>query len=216
MRTGGRAWLTLRVGICAAACAYAQAALPASIYVKALTFSRAEIVINGGEVRSIWTGDTTPEGVKLRSITDDSAVFEIDGKVWTLKPGQGTYSQTTLRANAHGQFFVTARVNDVSFPAIIDTGATAVAMNSDDAQRLGIDYLRGKRIVAQTANGAQTAYLVTFSSVQVGEIVLTDVAGSVLEVRKDELPVVLIGMSFLRKVDMRRSGETLLLQRPDY
>jgi aspartyl protease family protein len=202
------------LALCCAACA--QPALAASVYVKALSFSRAEIVVNGGEARSIWTGDTTPEGVKLRNITDDSAVFEIDGKVWTLKPGQGTYSQTTLRADAHGQFFLTARVNDMPFPAVIDTGATAVAMNSEDAQRLGVDYLQGRRIVAQTANGPQTAYLVNFSSVQVGDIVLTDVVGSVLEVRKDELPVVLIGMSFLRKVEMRRSGETMLLQRADY
>jgi aspartyl protease family protein len=208
--------MTMRVGLCAAICTYAQAASAASIYVKALTFNRAEIVVNGGEVRSIWSGDTTPEGVKLRSITDDSAVFEIDGKVWTLKPGQGTYSQAALRANAHGQFFVTARVNDVPLPAIIDTGATAVAMNSEDAQRLGIDYLRGQRVIAQTANGPQTAYLVTLSSVQVGDIVLSDVPGSVLEVRRDELPLVLIGMSFLRNVDMRRSGETMLLQRRDY
>jgi aspartyl protease family protein len=202
------------LALCCAVCA--QPALGASVYVKALTFSRAEIVVNGGEARSIWTGDTTPEGVKLRSITDDAAVFEIDGKVWTLKPGQGTWSQTTLRANANGQFFLTARVNDVPFPAVIDTGATAVAMNSEDAQRLGVDYLQGKRIVTQTASGRQTAYLVNFSSVQVGDIVLTDVVGSVLEVRKDELPVVLIGMTFLRKVEMRRSGETMLLQRPDY
>jgi aspartyl protease family protein len=202
------------LALCCAVCA--QPALAASVYVKALTFSRAEIVVNGGEARSIWTGDTTPEGVKLRSITDDAAVFEIDGKVWTLKPGQGTWSQTTLRANANGQFFLTARVNDVPFPAVIDTGATAVAMNSEDAQRLGVDYLQGKRIVTQTASGRQTAYLVNFSSVQVGDIVLTDVVGSVLEVRKDELPVVLIGMTFLRKVEMRRSGETMLLQRPDY
>jgi aspartyl protease family protein len=208
--------LTLRAGLCAALCACAQAASAASVYVKALTFSRAEIVVNGGEARSIWTGDTTPEGVTLRSITDDSAVFEIDGKIWTLKPGQGTYSQAALRANAHGQFFVTARVNDVPLSAVIDTGATAVAMNSEDAQRLGIDYLRGRRVVAQTANGAQTAYLVTFSSVQVGNIVLNDVAGSVLEVRREDLPLVLIGMSFLRNVDMRRSGETMLLQRQDY
>ncbi len=202
------------LALCCAACA--PPALAASVYVKALGFNRAEIVVNGGEARSIWTGDTTPEGVKLRSIGDDSAVFEVDGKVWTLKPGQGTWSQTTLRANASGQFFVTARVNDVPFPAVIDTGATAVVMNSEDAQRLGIDYLQGRRIVAQTASGPQTAYLVKFASVQVGDILLTDVVGSVLEVRKDELPIVLIGMSFLRKVEMRRAGETMLLQRPDY
>jgi aspartyl protease family protein len=207
---------TVRIALCAAMCAGAQSAPAATLYVKALTFSRAEVVINGGDVRSVWSGDTTPEGVKLRSVTDDSAVFEVDGKVWTLKPGEGTYSQATLRADAHGQFFVTARVNDAPFRAIIDTGATSVAMNSDDAYRLGIDYLRGRRVVTQTASGPRAAYLVTFSSVQVGDIVLTNVPGAVLDVRLDELPLVLIGMSFLRNVDMRRSGDMMLLRRPDY
>jgi len=205
-----------RVAVCCALWGCALPALCASVYVKELTFNRAEIVVNGGEARSIWTGDTTPEGVKLRSIAEDTAVFEIDGKVWKLRPGQGTYSQAALRANSSGQFFVTARVNDAPFPAVIDTVATSVAMNSEDAQRLGVDYLQGRRIAVQTANGAQTAYLVKFASVQVGDIVLTDVVGAVLDVRKEELPVVLIGMSFLSKVDMRRSGDTMLLQRADY
>jgi predicted aspartyl protease len=46
--------------------------------------------------------------------------------------------------------------------------------------------------------------------------VLTNVPGFVIEVGKQELPLVLIGMSFLSKVDMRHSGNTMLLQRRDY
>ena len=107
-------------------------------------------------------------------------------------------------------------MNGTPFPAIIDTGATSVSMNSEDANRMGIDYMRGQRVVARTASGPSIAYLVTFSSVQVGEIVLTNVPGSVIEVGKQELPLVLIGMSFLSNVDMRRSGNTMLLQRRDY
>ena len=188
----------------------------ASVYVTALAWGRADVRIDGSEPRSMWVGDTSPEGVSLRSVGEDAAVFEIDGRLWTLKAGQGTYSQTTLRANDHGQFFLTAQVNGAPLPAIIDTGATSVAMNSEDANRLGVDYLRGRRVVAQTASGPTSAYLVTFSSVQVGDIVLKNVPGSVIEVGRRELPLVLIGMSFLRNVDMRRSGDTLLLHRPDY
>jgi aspartyl protease family protein len=121
-----------------------------------------------------------------------------------------------LRADAQGHFLLTAQVNGTPLPAIIDTGATSVSMNSEDAYRMGIDYTRGQRVVAQTASGSSTAYLVTLASVQVGEIVLTNVQGSVLEVGKKDLPVVLIGMSFLRNVDMQRSGDTMVLQRRDY
>jgi aspartyl protease family protein len=164
----------------------------------------------------MWVGETSLEGVTLRSVAENAAVFEVDGKLWTLKPGQGTYSQTTLRGDARGQFLLTAQVNGAPLPALIDTGATSVAMNSEDAQQLGVDYLRGQRIVARTASGPTTAYVVTFASVQVGDILLTNVPGTVLDVGKRELPIVLIGMSFLRNVDMQRTGNTMLLQKRDY
>jgi len=206
----------VRLAALIAGCTLAVMAPAASVYVKALGFDKAEVMINGAEARPMWVGETSPEGVKLRSVADNAAVFEVGGKLWSLQPGQGTYSEATLRADQHGQFFVTAQVNGTPLPAIIDTGATSVSMNSEDASRMGIDYLRGRRVVAQTASGSSTAYLVTFSSVQVGEITLANVPGSVIEVGKKELPLVLIGMSFLRNVDMQRSGNTLLLQRRDY
>lgn len=188
----------------------------ASVYVKALGFDNAEVVINGADARALWVGETSPEGVLLRSVANDTALFEVAGKLWQLKPGQGTFSQTTLRANAQGMFLLTAQLNGTPLPALIDTGATSVAMNSEDAYRLGINYLGGQRVVARTASGPATAYLVTFASVQVGDIVLANVAGSVIDVGRRELPLVLIGMSFLRSVDMQRSGDTMVLQRRDY
>lgn len=76
----------------------------ASVYVKALGFDNAEVVINGADARALWVGETSPEGVLLRSVANDTALFEVAGKLWQLKPGQGTFSQTTLRANAQGMF----------------------------------------------------------------------------------------------------------------
>ena len=194
-----------------AALATISPACAASVYVTALGFDKAEVIINGSAVRPLWVGETSPEGVKLRSVADGAAVFEIDGKLWTLRVGQASYSQTTLQADARGQFFLTAQINGNPIKAVIDTGATAVAMNSEDANRLGIDYLDGQRIIAQTANGSSSAYVVAFASVQVGDIVLTNVPGVVMEGGNAQLPLVLIGMSFLRQVDMQRSGNTMLL-----
>ena len=201
----------LRVTALMAALATISPACAASVYVTALGFDKAEVIINGSAVRPLWVGETSPEGVKLRSVADGAAVFEIDGKLWTLRVGQASYSQTTLQADARGQFFLTAQINGNPIKAVIDTGATAVAMNSEDANRLGIDYLDGQRIIAQTANGSSSAYVVAFASVQVGDIVLTNVPGVVMEGGNAQLPLVLIGMSFLRQVDMQRSGNTMLL-----
>ena len=132
-----RQWI--RIVLLVACSLLSHIAAAASIYVKALAFDHAEVVIDGGEARRLWVGETSPEGVLLRSITDDNAVFEVAGSVWNLKSGQGTFSQTTLQANAQGMFLLTARLNGTPLPALIDTGATSVAINSEDAYRLGIN-----------------------------------------------------------------------------
>ncbi len=205
-----------RIALIVAACAWSNLAAAASLYVKTLQLDNAEVIINGGEARRLWVGETSPDGVLLRGISEGAAEFEIGGKVWRLKPGQSTFSQTTLRADAQGMFLLTARLNGTPLPALIDTGATSVAMNSEDAYRLGINYLTGQRVEARTASGPATAYLITFESVQVGDIVIANVPGSVIDVGRRELPLVLIGMSFLRHIDMQRSENTMMLQRRDY
>jgi aspartyl protease family protein len=191
-------------------------AVAASVYVKALGYDNAEVVINDATPVVLWVGETSPDGVKLQSVEDGAAVFEIDGKRWELKARQGTYAQASLQADQRGQFFVTAQVNGTPVAAVIDTGATSVAMNSDEANRLGIDYLLAPRIQVNTANGPATAYLVKLESVQVGEIVLRNVQGTVLEGGGTQLSLVLIGMSFLRQVDMQRSGNTMQLMKRHY
>ena len=197
-------------------CALAGNAFATSVYVKTLGDDNAEIVINEALPIFLWVGETSPEGVKLQSVAEGAAVFEIDGKPWTLKARQGTYSQASLQADQRGQFFLTAQVNGTPVAAVIDTGATSVAMNSDEANRLGIDYLLAPRIQVNTANGPATAYLVKLESVQVGDIVLRNVQGTVLEGGGTQLPLVLIGMSFLRQVDMQRSGNTMQLMKRYY
>ena len=103
---------------------------------------------------------------------------------------------------------------ELSLRAVIDTGASNVTMNMDFARRIGIDFNAARRVVSQTANGSVVAWQVPLRSVQVGEISVSNVAGQVIEGGQDKLPVVLIGMSFLKHVEMRRSGDTLSLSRP--
>lgn len=201
----------LLFGFCCFCSALAGNAFATSVYVKTLGYDNAEVVINDSLPIFLWVGETSQEGVKLQSVTEGTAVFDIDGRLWPLKVRQGTYSQASLQADARGQFFITAQVNGSPVAAVIDTGATTVSMNSDDASRLGIDYLLAPRITVNTANGPASAYMVTLESVQVGEIVLRNVQGTIIEGDKTQLSLVLIGMSFLRHVDMQRSGNSMQL-----
>jgi aspartyl protease family protein len=184
--------------------------------VMSLDQDRAQLLVNGSAVRQLRSGQSAPEGVRLVSATRAEAVVEVDGRLLTLRIGQSTVASTSLRADARGHFITTAYVNGVETRALIDTGASTVALSRDEAQRMGIDYLRGARVQMTTAGGARVGYRVTLASVRVGDIALGNVEAVVTEGGREQLPITLIGMSFLNGVDLRRSGDTLTLSRRNF
>jgi aspartyl protease family protein len=192
----------------------AAEACATNVYVTSVTHNQVQVIINGAALRSLRVGETSPEGVRLLEIRGSAAVMQVDGRPLMLGLGQATQLETTLQADRHGQFTTLALVNGVQVPAVIDTGATHVALNMTQASRMGIDLRSAKRIVSHTANGPSPAYAVTLGSVQVGDIVLRNVPGTVVEGGERTLPIVLIGMSFLQHVEMRRSGAVMTLTRP--
>jgi aspartyl protease family protein len=79
------------------------------------------------------------------------------------------------------------------------------------ARSLGINFrYLGKRGFASTANGTAPFYHVTLDKVKVGEIELTNVAAAVME--GNSPTEVLLGNSFLNRVQMQRDGQVLLLK----
>lgn len=194
------------------------AALPAwaaSVYVVSVGIRDVQVVINGQNVRTLQLGEVTPEGVKLTGIDNGAALLEVGGRAIALRLGQSTVSQTILTADAQGQFATIVRINGVPVPALIDTGATLVSLSSADAQRMGIDYQQGRSSVSQTANGPVPIYVVSLGHVQVGDIAFANVPGLVVEEGAGRHMPALIGMSFLKHVDMRRSGNTMVLMRAE-
>ncbi len=203
--------------VAAAAGALAAAAAQATtVMVMSLDHDRAQLLLNGSVVRSLRGGQTSPEGVRLVSADRTQAVVEVDGKSMTLRLGQSTVAVAELKADARGQFVTPAFINGVETRAVIDTGATSIALSSDEAQRLGIGYAGLARIRIATAGGPKTGYRVTLATVRVGEVTLQNVDAVVMEGGREQLPITLIGMSFLNGVDMRRVGDTLLLTRRNF
>jgi aspartyl protease family protein len=198
------------------ALAAALGAEATTVLVMSVEHDRAQLLVNGSAVRSLRAGQTSPEGVRLVSADRGQAVIELDGRTITLRLGQSTVATAELKADARGHFVTSAFINGVETRALIDTGATLVALSRDEAQRLGIAHVAPARVQIATAGGVKTAYRVVLASVRVGEVTLHNVDAVVLEGGRDELPFTLLGMSFLRGVDMRRAGDTLVLTRRNH
>lgn len=188
------------------------------VSVAGLFSGRALIAVNGGPQKLLKVGDKTPEGVKLISADSNQAVLEVDGQRLSLGLGQGTSgggaqdsggnASVTLIADSQGHFVTMGSINGSTIRFLVDTGATTVAMGSTEAKRLGIDYKRGERGLSATANGVVPVYRVSLNSVKVGDITLNGITGTVHD---SAMPVVLLGMSFLNRVDMKREGDRMVL-----
>ena len=116
--------------------------------------------------------------------------------------------QVILTADERGHFVTTGNINGATVRFLVDTGATLISMGRSEARRLGINYLEGERGLSNTANGVAPVYKVKLDTVRIGEITLNNVDALVHD---HNMPWVLLGMSFLNRVEMRRDGETLTL-----
>jgi aspartyl protease family protein len=117
----------------------------------------------------------------------------------------------TLTADNRGHFITTGAINGVAVRFLVDTGASLVSMSSAEAKRLGINYTVGQKTFSSTANGVVPTYLVKFDEVRVGDVTVNNVDGMVHV--GDTLPIVLLGMSFLNRMEMRRDGERMMLMK---
>ncbi len=187
------------------------------VTVVGLASTRASVSINGGSPRWLAVGQRSAEGVLLVSVDREAATFEIDGKRRALKMNQayvaagaagGGAGSVTLKADGRGHFMADAQVNGGAVRFLVDTGATLIALPAADAKRLGVNYLKGERGIAQTANGPAAAYRVKLDTVRIGDITLNNIDAMVLE---GGLQLPLLGMSFLNRTEMRREGETMVL-----
>ncbi len=175
------------------------------------------LVVDKAKPRTFRVGETYA-GVTLVNASSEEAVIAIGGKQQRLRIGEGVYSALSaqserstvvLMPDRNGHFVATGSINGASVRFMVDTGATMVAMNVDDARRAGVNYLAGERGYSQTANGLTAVYRVRLAQVTLGDITLRDIDGMVHE--NSALPVVLLGMSFLGKLDLRREGSSMTL-----
>ncbi|MGB9193757.1 MAG: TIGR02281 family clan AA aspartic protease [Azonexus sp.] len=179
--------------------------------------SKAMLMINGAEPQSVAVGQSL-DGVKVVSVQGDQVVVEIGGKKRPLRVGQhaigaaaadGT-GKVVMTADNQGHFFTTGTVNGVSVRFLVDTGATMISLGASDARRIGLDFNRGQKGMTQTANGQSAVSKIQLDTVRIGDVTLHNVDALI---HQTEMPMALLGMSFLNRMEMQRDGSTMTLKK---
>lgn len=177
----------------------------------------AVLSIDGAAPKTVRVGQRHG-GVAVLAVEGDRATVEIDGRRRVIRRGQqvraesaaDTRQSVVLSADGRGHFMADGSVNGGVVRFVVDTGASSVVLPAQDADRLGIDYRKGQRGLVQTASGSAVAWRVSLDRVRLGGIELHQVEAVVIE---KGLDIVLLGMSFLNRVEMRRDGDTMTLTR---
>lgn len=179
--------------------------------------SKAMLMINGGEPQAVPVGQTVG-GVKVLSIQGDQATIEVGGKKRPLRVGQHAIGvgngdgsdKIIMTADVQGHFFTTGNINGTSVRFLVDTGASMISLGATDARRIGLDFNRGQKALTNTANGQVVVSKVQLDTVRIAGVTLHNVDALI---HQNEMPIALLGMSFLNRMEMQRDGSTMTLKK---
>lgn len=203
--------------LAAAGCLSVSAALATDVGLAGIMSNKAMLMINGSEPQTVAVGQTLG-GVKLLSVQGDQVMIEVDGRKRPLRVGQHAIGagggeggdKLVLTADGQGHFFTTGTVNGTSVKFLVDTGATMISLGAADARRIGLDAGKGRLGITNTANGQAQVSKVQLDTVRVGDIVLHNVDALI---HQNDMPIALLGMSFLNRMEMQRDGSTMTLKK---
>jgi aspartyl protease family protein len=124
----------------------------------------------------------------------------------TLK-SVGSGATAVLKRGPDGHYRTEALINGQKVDALIDTGATGVAISQAVADKLGLKSFNAIRTT--TANGEAIGYLVRLDSVKVGGVEANNVSATIAPTLEGD---VLLGMSFLGRMDVRLYKGTMSIK----
>jgi len=125
---------------------------------------------------------------------------QVESQAQAIQPSNADHGGIVrLSADRSGHYYTGIEINDRNMKALVDTGATLIALRYEDARSIGV-VSSGDRfdVVLRTANGEGRGKRVKLRSVSVGSITLRDVDALVVE--QGALSINLLGMSFLKRL----------------
>jgi len=181
-------------------------------------FKGAAVLKVDGQSKLIREGQSLG-GVTLVKATSDAATVEINGERHVLGMSQRIASnyqvpesrEVLIQRDTRMQYQTNATINGRKMRVLVDTGANIVAMNTSHARAIGLDPKSGELSRVETASGVVEARIVMLGSVDLGGIRVENVRASVMD---GAHPVtILLGMSYLRHVEIHESGGVLSLSK---
>ena len=116
--------------------------------------------------------------------------------------------ETRLQRNRYGHYVADGTINGHRVTFMVDTGASRIAIPGSVADAIGLK--PGVPSLINTANGSTTAYATRLDSVTLGDIQIRNLRGYITPtLHGDE---VLLGMNFLKRLEMIQRGEQLILR----
>jgi len=219
-----RMWLLLILSVFAGVCtAESQDEhKPArQIVLQGILGSKVLLLVDG-QRQMMSVKDAMKQGVRVLRIAEERVDVEVDGKRRRLRLGDsysvtGQYKarksiEVIIAKNNTGMYSTVGSINGLPVSFLVDTGATSVAMSAPHAKRLAIDFrVTGEPTFVGTASGVSEAYRVTLDKVTVGDITQHNVRAVVID---GNYPTqVLLGMSFLGKLEIQRDGNIMRLKK---
>ncbi|MEO6320516.1 MAG: retropepsin-like aspartic protease [Polaromonas sp.] len=188
-----------------------------SVALAGMLGSKALLVVDGTTPKTVAAGEVH-QGVKVISTSGNQAVIEQAGQRQTLRVGDapvsigasGRGSRIVLTESSGGHFMTAGQINGRSVQFMVDTGATTIAMSTQDAEDADIHYKNGQAVQITTANGAAQGFRIKLNSVRVGDVEVYDVDAVVIP---QSMPFMLLGNSFLTRFQMKRDNHLMTLDK---
>jgi len=163
-------------------------------------------------------GDMTNSGFKLVFANSGGAVFQdVNGKLVTVSINSDISTSfnnhplnptESIKLNDQNQYITNIFINNsnTAIKAIIDTGANLVTLSSETANSLELNYKKdSSKVDVSTASDNTNGYKIQLNTVTLGTITMEG----------NDPEMVLVGMSFLKQLDLQYSGDHLELKKHD-
>lgn len=185
-------------------------------YNGSLAGNKVVIKVNGHN-RILARGQKSKEDIEVLSFNRNEVLVRVHGKRYRYKKksialeDEVTIPLTDVPAIGLSGYYISGFINGKKTGFQVDTGATVVALTLKDAKRLNIRLHKKDRITVGLAGGIKgEGWKTTLDSVRLGDIEIKNVSAIVIKSRQDVN--VLLGMSFLKKLEISQSKDKMILR----